>query len=133
MTRWAAANAERLGVSPHALVVAGESAGGNLAAAVALRMRDAGDVTLAAQVLIYPGVSGSATFPSREQFDGLVVNRKAADGYWAAYSGGRDLDDDPYAAPLGGSVPAGAPAGARDPRRLRRAPRRRAGVRDPAA
>ena len=109
VTRWAAANAERLGASPHALVVAGESAGGNLAAAVALRMRDAGDVTLAAQVLIYPGVSGSVTFPSREQFDGLVVNRKAADGYWAAYSGGRDLDDDPYAAPLGAPSLQGLP------------------------
>ena len=39
-------------------MVAGESAGGNLAAAVSLRLRDAGDVSLAGQVLIYPGVGG---------------------------------------------------------------------------
>ena len=44
-------------------MVAGESAGGNLAAAVALRLRDAGDVTLAGQVLIYPQLSGRDDVP----------------------------------------------------------------------
>ena len=63
VTRWAFANAERFGVSPQAVAVAGESAGGNLAAAVALRLRDAGDASLAGQVLIYPQVSGHDDVP----------------------------------------------------------------------
>jgi acetyl esterase len=101
VTRWAYANAERFDVSPSSVAVCGESAGGNLAAAVALRLRDAGNVGLAAQVLIYPAVSGTTVFPSAKEFDGLVVSRTAGERYWAAYTGGRDLDGDPYAVPLG--------------------------------
>jgi acetyl esterase len=100
VTRWAFANAERFDVSPHAVAVAGESAGGNLAAAVALRRRDMGDAALAGQVLIYPQLSGTTIYPSAEEFDGLVVSRAIGAKYWEAYSGGRDLDDDPYAVPL---------------------------------
>jgi acetyl esterase len=98
-TRWAAARAPELGVPP-SVVVAGESAGGNLAAALALRARAAGDLPLAGQVLLYPSVAGAASFPSKEQFDGLIVSRLAGQRYWAAYCGGRSLDDDPFAAPL---------------------------------
>jgi acetyl esterase len=87
-------------VSPDAVAVAGESAGGNLAAAVALRFRDDGDRSLAGQVLIYPQVSGTTTYPSAVEFDGLVISRAIGQKYWAAYSGGRDLDDDPCAVPL---------------------------------
>ncbi|HEU5306309.1 MAG TPA: alpha/beta hydrolase [Acidimicrobiia bacterium] len=100
VTRWTVANASTFGVPASRVAIAGESAGGNLSAALALRFRDAGDVGLAGQVLIYPGTSGTQRFPSREQFDGLVINEKAATMYWDAYSSGRDLDDDPYAAPL---------------------------------
>ena len=100
VTRWAFANAGRFGVSPEKVVVAGESAGGNLAAAVALRLHDAGDVRLAGQVLIYPQVSGTTTYPSAVEFDGLVISLTVGAKYWAAYSAGRDLDDDPYPVPL---------------------------------
>jgi acetyl esterase len=100
VTRWAIANVERFGAPAEAVAIAGESAGGNLSAALALRFRDAGDVALAGQVLIYPATSGSKEHPSRTEFDGLVINRKASTMYWDAYSAGRDLDSDPYAAPL---------------------------------
>ncbi len=109
VTRWAGTCAERFNVSPSSVVVAGESAGGNLAAAVALRLRDAGDGRLAGQVLMYPGVAGTATYPSHAQFDGLVVSRTMRDRCWAAYSGGHDLDQDPYAAPLRAPVLQGLP------------------------
>ncbi len=52
--RWLAENAGALGADPGALVVAGDSAGGNLAAAAALRARDAGGPAIAAQALAYP-------------------------------------------------------------------------------
>jgi acetyl esterase len=89
--------------------VCGESAGGNLAAAVALRLRDAGDTPLAGQVLIYPQVSGTVTYPSAEEFDGLVISRVVGAKYWAAYSGGRDLDQDPFAVPMRAATLRGLP------------------------
>jgi acetyl esterase len=100
VTRWALANATRFNVPPHRLAVAGESAGGNLAAAVALRFRDAGDSSLAGQLLMYPGVAGPLEYPSRVEFDGLIISRKACEAFWTAYRGEGDIDDDPYAAPL---------------------------------
>jgi acetyl esterase len=100
VTRWAIANAATFGVPASKVAIAGESAGGNLSASLALRLRDAGDVQLAGQVLIYPGTSGSQRFPSRDEFAGLVLNEKAMVTFWDAYTAGRDLDDDPYAAPL---------------------------------
>ena len=109
VTRWARANADRFDVSPQSVAVCGESAGGNLAAAVALRLRAAGDMSLAGQVLIYPAVAGTATYPSAEEFDGLVISRTAGQKFWAAYSGGRDLDGDPCAVPLCAPGLAGLP------------------------
>jgi acetyl esterase len=72
-TQWAAAQASALGGDPALLVVAGDSAGGQLAASVAIACRDAG-VPLAAQLLLYPvtSVGGryedaaiNANYPSR--------------------------------------------------------------------
>ena len=100
VTRWAVAKAEDLGTSTPKVVVAGESAGGNLAAAVALRLRDSGGDKLAGQVLIYPAVAGGFEFPSAKDFDGLIISRRGGERFWAAYSGGRVLDAEPYAVPL---------------------------------
>jgi acetyl esterase len=100
VTRWAQANASRFGVDPAAVAVAGESAGGNLSAAVALRLRDAGDSALAAQALLYPGTSGRAITDSMREFDGLILSLGVMAKFNQAYTGGRDLDNDPYATPL---------------------------------
>jgi len=109
VTRWAIANAKRFGVPTGAVAVAGESAGGNLAAAVSIRLRDEGDVALAGQVLIYPATAGSRITQSREEFDGLVISLRASDYYWNSYAAGRDLDSDPYAAPLSATSFVGLP------------------------
>ena len=108
-TRWAHANASSFGVPPQPLVVCGESAGGNLAAAVTLRLNAADDISLAGQVLIYPSLSGTSVYPSAEEFDGLVISRAVGAKFWAAYSGGRDLDGDPCAVPLNAPDLAGLP------------------------
>jgi acetyl esterase/lipase len=100
VTRWVHANRSTLGAAGAQVAVAGESAGGNLATAVCLRLRDGGEDFLVGQVLIYPAVTGKKVFPSRKEFDGLIISLAAGAQYWAAYSGGRDLEDDPYAVPL---------------------------------
>lgn len=110
VVRWALANTARFGVGPGQVAVAGESAGGNLSAAVALRLRDTGEHALAAQVLLYPGLDdNTATYPSRTEFDGIVIDRLAREAYWAAYSGPNDIDQDPYAVPLHADRLAGLP------------------------
>ena len=111
VTRWALKSASRLGVSPNRVAVAGESAGGNLAAAVTLRLRGDVDVPLAGQVLMYPGVDGnSRAHRSREEFEGVVLSRTTMDGFWERYAAGRDLAHDPFAAPLQAESLAGLPS-----------------------
>lgn len=55
-TEWAVAHADSLGLDAGRLVIAGDSAGGGVAAAVALSARDQGGPEIFAQVLMYPGV-----------------------------------------------------------------------------
>jgi acetyl esterase len=94
VTRWALDNASRFDLEPSQVYVCGESAGGTLATAVALRLRDAGDRSVAGQVLIYPCTDGAGVdYPSREQFG-------RADWVWSEYGGARDLGGDPYAIPM---------------------------------
>jgi acetyl esterase len=65
-TRWIAANAGQLGIDPAQLLVGGDSAGGNLAAVVALAARDGGP-KLAGQVLIYPATDFAMSHPSHRE------------------------------------------------------------------
>ena len=53
---WAVTNAGRLRIDPQRLSVGGDSAGGNLAAAVAIGLREGGKIKLKAQILVYPAV-----------------------------------------------------------------------------
>jgi acetyl esterase/lipase len=63
-TRWAAENIGELGGDGHRLAVAGDSAGGNLAAVVALDARDRGGPPLVLQLLIYPATDMGLDRPS---------------------------------------------------------------------
>ena len=63
-TRWVQREAAALGLDPARLAVGGDSAGGNLAAVVALALRDAGDAMPAFQLLIYPATDMRAGAPS---------------------------------------------------------------------
>ena len=101
VTRWAMANASRLGADPSRVAVAGESAGGNLSAAVALRLRGMADAQLAAQVILYPVVDNpDARYPSRAEFDGIVIGTTSRKMFHDAYAGGHDIDRDPFALPI---------------------------------
>jgi acetyl esterase len=65
---WAADTIQTLGGDPDRLAVAGDSAGGNLSAAVALRCRDSGP-ELAGQLLIYPGIDMDPDAPYQSRID----------------------------------------------------------------
>lgn len=100
-TEWAHRNVERLGGRTDLLAVAGDSAGGNLAASVALHCRDT-DIPLAAQLLIYPVLdltSPPGTTPVQDEDDGFFTG----DDDWVerTYLGGdMTLATDPQASPL---------------------------------
>jgi acetyl esterase len=101
VTRWALANTARFGVDPSKVMVAGESAGGNFAALVSLRIRGTVDPPLAGQVLIYPGVDdGAEPSQSRKDFGGLGMSVEDLDWCWAAYVGDHDVAAEPLIAPL---------------------------------
>ncbi len=85
-TKWAADTARKLGADPARLVVAGDSAGGNLAAVTALLARDAGSPTLAGQVLLYPVTDMASVRPSFEAYgEGLFLERETMRWFAGAY------------------------------------------------
>jgi acetyl esterase len=103
-----AAGAGPPGVAGSRLVVAGDSAGGNLAAATALAARDRGGPALRGQALIYPCLDARLGLPShRENARAPMLTTAEMADYWAAYLGGRAPE--PYAAPLEARALAGLP------------------------
>ena len=66
--RYIATHAAELGVDPNRIAVGGDSAGGNLAAVVAVRARDSGGVQPKAQLLIYPATGHGIETASRKRF-----------------------------------------------------------------
>ncbi|WP_436343927.1 alpha/beta hydrolase [Natronorubrum sp. FCH18a] len=97
---WVRDGAESIGVDPDRLGVAGTSAGGGLAAAVALRARDR-DVSLAVQVLCYPILDRDFETPSyREHADAPLLSRADMAWFWDQYLSDPADADDPLAAPL---------------------------------
>jgi acetyl esterase len=99
-TKWVSNNGALLNADPSRLVVAGDSAGGNLAAGVALTARDHGGPAIAAQILIYPVTDFDFTRPSYEENAvGKLLTPASMQWFWAHYLGAAELTDSPYAAP----------------------------------
>jgi acetyl esterase/lipase len=72
-TRWIADNVDALGIDAARLSVGGDSAGGNLAAVVAIAARDAHGPAIAGQVLIYPAVDFAMSHPSHREPETSVL------------------------------------------------------------
>jgi len=107
--RWVLANAEELGMEPSRIAVAGDSAGGNLSAVVALKTRaDARRPAL--QVLLYPALDGTCSSPSYTTFaERYFLTAAMCDWYYAHYAGTTDRktpDLSPLFAPEPSDVPA---------------------------
>ena len=99
-TRWVATNGGAIGVDAARLGVAGDSAGGNLAAAVALMARDRGGPALVYQLLIYPSLDYAVDTPSRGEDDRYGPGRAEAPRSWQQYLGSEADARNPYAVPL---------------------------------
>ncbi len=102
---WFAANATELGVDPARIAIAGQSAGGGLAAATALLARDRGGPALCFQLLEIPELDDRLETPSMTQFvDTPLWNRPNAERSWQWYLGPENpapgsAGVSPYAAP----------------------------------
>jgi acetyl esterase/lipase len=109
---WTAAHAAELGIDPGRIMVAGASAGGGLAAAVALLARDRGGPSLAAQLLMCPMLDDRNDTVSSWQMAGLGVWDRASNEIgWTALLGTArgGLDVSPYAAPARAADLSGLP------------------------
>jgi acetyl esterase len=86
-TRWAAAHAAELGADPMHIAIAGDSAGANMAAVTALRVRDEGGPTLCGQLLLYPVTDyhtpGTPSY--EENAEGYGLTRDTMRWFWAHY------------------------------------------------
>jgi acetyl esterase len=100
-TRWIRDNAAALKLDPSRLAVGGDSAGGNLAAVVALSARDAGDLDIAFQLLIYPATDQRRCAPSHTaNGQGYLLTRENIDYFHDHTFGGPQHDLDWRASPL---------------------------------
>lgn len=109
--RWLVKNAESLDADPARLAVGGDSAGGNLAAVVAIEAAREG-LPLAFQLLIYPGTDLGGRTPSREMFgQGMVLTEEFMNLGRDSYVTDPALLADPRVSPLLADLPDGlAPA-----------------------
>ena len=106
--RWIAGHLDEFG-GDQRLGLAGDSAGGNLAAVVA-QVLHADGTPLAGQFLIYPAVDAEGEYPSRvENAKGYFLEKDTMDWFYGHYAGARDDAKDARLSPLHGADLSGLP------------------------
>jgi acetyl esterase len=110
-TRWVADNASALAGDVGRIMVAGDSAGGNLAAVTALRARDEGGPRLIGQLLIYPVTDyfQPGTASMSENAEGYGLTRAGMIWFWNHYVRSPGDGVHPHASPLRAATLAGLP------------------------
>jgi acetyl esterase/lipase len=94
---WVIDHAAGLGIDATRTAIAGDSAGGNLAAVTAILCRERGAARPAAQLLLYPVVDPSFETDSYHRYGtGYFNTRTAMQWYWHQYLGGERIVDPPY-------------------------------------
>jgi acetyl esterase len=108
--RWAASEGAALGIDANRIALAGDSAGGNLALATCLALRDAGASPVRGAALIYGAYSGENDTPSCRAYGSGAYYLSTADmlWYWNHYLGAAARNPAPLAAPLHADI-AGLP------------------------
>jgi acetyl esterase len=111
LTWVAGEGAGKLGLDANRLAVCGDSAGGNLAAALALRARDAGGPKIVHQFLIYPAIEPGFDTPSyAENGKDYFLTLESMQWFWDQYFGPNGDRKDPLAAPGRAASLKGLPA-----------------------
>lgn len=109
--RWLSEHSGELGVDGDALALMGDSAGGNLAALVALGARDQGLRPPAVQALVYPATDFTMTSRSIDTFaEGFLLTRDSMEWFRGQYLPDSERWHDPAASPLYADVTGVAPA-----------------------
>ena len=100
-TEWTYENASEINAEPTRLAVAGDSAGGNLAAVVAQMARDKDGPPIVFQLLVYPVTNGHVfeTDSYRENSEGYMLTADSMHWFWDHYAEAGDRSN-PYASPL---------------------------------
>ncbi len=99
--QWVAANGAEWNIDPARLAVAGDSAGGNLAAACCLMSRDRNGPAIRQQILAYPITDCDFTRPSyQENADGYFLTTSQMQWFWDLYCPNKDMRKEPYASPI---------------------------------
>ena len=99
--QWVVQHTGELDVDPIKVGVGGDSAGGNLAAAVSLKARDTGQWPLAFQLLIYPAIDPDMNFPSAHvNAEGYGLTTADMRWFWNNYVPELSQRDNPLASPL---------------------------------
>ncbi|GDX24578.1 acetylhydrolase [Actinomycetes bacterium] len=107
---WVSANAKALGINPDFIGVAGDSAGGNLASAVALKARDEKGPKVAFQILIYPATDHKFDYPSMiENSPNYLLSSDAMRWYWDQYVNNPEDFKNPYVLPMNSGDLSGLP------------------------
>jgi acetyl esterase len=101
-TKWAAEHARELNADPGRIVIAGDSAGGNMVAVTALMVRDKVVPVLRGQLMIYPVTdyfnSGHPSYA--ENAEGYGLTAAGMRWFWAHYLNSESEADNPYVSPL---------------------------------
>ena len=91
--QWLQQHGGQWGLDTQRLAIGGDSAGGTLSAVCALMARDAG-LTLALQLLFYPGTTAHQNTASHHTFaDGFMLDQATVDWFFAQYIDKKDRDD----------------------------------------
>lgn len=100
-TTWVADNGSEIGVDSSKIAVGGDSAGGNLAAAVALRARDEAGPSLAMQLLVYPVTDHSfGTDSYKSNGENYLLTKDMMTWFWDHYLASESEGDLAYVSPL---------------------------------
>ncbi len=104
-TQWVAANGSQIGVDASRLAVAGNSVGGNMAAVVAIKAKEAGTPKLRFQLLLWPVTDANFNNASYNQFaEGHFLTRGMMEWFWDNYTTDPKQRNEIHASPLRASL-----------------------------